>query len=76
MSAIEWKGPALSDQAHIRQRLLDDHAGRAGGDDEDEVEIAVADLADRPIGRIAFKSSRHAGILRTRSRRLASVSGA
>ena len=50
MGAIKWQRPALADQAHIRQCLLDDHAARAGGDDEDEVEIAVADLSDLPIG--------------------------
>jgi hypothetical protein len=34
--------------------LLDDHATRAGGYYEDEVEIAVADLPDLPIEWLTF----------------------
>ena len=43
--------PALADQAHIGQRLLDGDSAVAAAYDEDEIEIAVADLADGPAGR-------------------------
>ena len=53
---LEIERPALADQAHIGQRLLD--AQVAGGplDDEHEVQVAVADLASpasRPARRRA-----------------------
>src|SRR3979409_973713 len=72
MRAIEWERPALAAQAYIRQRLLADHAGRAGGYDEDEVEIAVPDLADLPIRRITIqevKACRNSGDKGAQTRR-------
>jgi hypothetical protein len=43
--------PALADEAHIGQRLLDGNSAVAAAHDEDEIEIAVADFADGPVGR-------------------------
>jgi hypothetical protein len=46
--ALERQRPAVTDKAHIGQRLLDDHRSRAALDDEDEVEVAVAHLGHVP----------------------------
>ena len=50
MRARQRQRPAFADEAHIGQRLLDGDAARSPLDDEHEVEVAVADLADRPGG--------------------------
>ncbi len=47
----ERQRPALADQAHIGQRLLDGDCAVLASYDEDEVEIAVAYFADRPVRR-------------------------
>ena len=46
--ARQRQRPALADQTHIGQRLLDGDSALAPLDDEHEIEVAVADLADRP----------------------------
>ena len=56
--ARQRQRPALADEAHVRQRLLDGDAARVPLDDEHEVEVAVADLADRPGSRRAAKPGR------------------
>ena len=55
MRARQRQRPAFADEPHIGQRLLDGDAARGPLDDEHEVEVAVADLADRPGGRRAAK---------------------
>jgi hypothetical protein len=40
--------PALADQAHVRQRLFDCDSALPSPYDEHEIEIAVANFADRP----------------------------
>ena len=49
MRARERQRPALADQTHIGQRLLDGNSALRPLYDEHEVEVAVANLADRPI---------------------------
>ncbi len=46
--ARQRQRPALADQSHIRQRLLDGNTARRSLDDEHEIEVAVADFTDRP----------------------------
>ncbi len=46
--ALERQRPAVADEPHIGQRLLDHDRARRTLDDEDEVEVAVADLAHLP----------------------------
>ena len=58
MRARQRQRPAFADEAHIRQRLLDGDAARGPLDDEHEIEVAVADLADRPGSRCAAKPGR------------------
>src|SRR3954470_22672733 len=53
MSPGQRQRPALADQADIGQRLLHGDAAAAALDDENEIEIAVADFGDRPGGRLA-----------------------
>ena len=63
-AALERQRPGFSDETHIGQRLLDDDARGRPFDDEDEIEIAVADLADAPVGRLAaepFANGRNVG---------------
>ena len=48
MGARQRQRPALADQTHIGQRLLDGDSAFCPLDDEHEIEVAVADLADRP----------------------------
>src|SRR3712207_6943031 len=58
--ALEGQRPALADEAHIGQRLLHHEAAGRALHDEDEVEVAVADLAqDRKSTRL---NSSHANI--------------
>ena len=45
---LERQRPALADQPDIGQRLLGDDAADRAFDDEDQVQIAVSDLADGP----------------------------
>jgi hypothetical protein len=61
MRARQRQRPALADEAHVRQRLLDGDAARGPLDDEHEVEVAVADLADRPGSGCAAKTGRDRG---------------
>ena len=58
MRARQRQRPAFADEAHIRQRLLDGDAARGPLDDEHEIEVAVADLADRPGSGCAAKPGR------------------
>lgn len=53
MSPGQRQRPALADEADIGQRLLHGDAAAAALDDENEIEIAVADFGDRPGGRLA-----------------------
>ena len=48
MRARQRQRPALADEPHVGQRLLDGDPAVRAPDDEHEVEVAVADLADRP----------------------------
>ena len=61
MRARQRQRPALADQPHVRQRLLDGDTARIPLDDEHEIEVAVADLADRPGCRCAAKPGRDRG---------------
>src|SRR5258708_31324475 len=47
--ARQRQRPAFTDQTHIGQCLLDGNSASRPSNDEHEVEVAVADLADRPI---------------------------
>jgi len=47
-AALERQGPGFADEPHIGQGLLDHHGAGRPFDDEDEVEVAVADLPDAP----------------------------
>ena len=58
MRARQRQRPAFADEPHVRQRLLDGDAARVPLDDEHEIEVAVADLADRPGCRGAAKPGR------------------
>ena len=58
MRARQRQRPAFADEPYIGQRLLDGDAARGPLDDEHEVEVAVADLADRPGSRLAAKPGR------------------
>ena len=58
MGARQRQRPALADEAHVGQRLLHGDAALRALDDEDEVEIAVADLGDRPGGGLAAEPRR------------------
>lgn len=62
--ARQRQRPAFADQPHIRQRLLDGDAADPAAHDEDEIEIAVADLADRPVCRRPAELARGRGKLR------------
>ncbi len=55
--ALQRQRPAVADQADIGQGLLDDGSSRGAFDDEDQVEIAVADLADLPASRCPCRSA-------------------
>ena len=46
---LERQRPAIADEAHIGQGLLDDGRTAIAFDDEDEVEIAIADFAHFPM---------------------------
>ena len=62
--ALERQRPGFADETHIGQRLLDDDAVFVALDDEHQIEIAVADLADPPAGRLAaepFADGRNLG---------------
>ena len=59
MSPRQRQRPALADEPHVRQRLLDGYAARSPLDDEHEVEVAVADLTDRPGSGSAAKPGRN-----------------
>ncbi|MNU03840.1 hypothetical protein D3C72_2480160 [compost metagenome] len=50
---LQGQRPALADEPDIGKRLLDDRSPLVAGDDEDEIEIAVADLLDLPAAMIA-----------------------
>lgn len=50
---LERQRPGFANEAHIGQRLLDHEPAGRPLDDEDEVEVAVADLAHAPLGRLA-----------------------
>src|SRR6185503_2990227 len=54
--APQRERPALADQAHVGERLFHHHAALGAFDDEDEVEVAVADLAHPPVGRLAAEA--------------------
>ena len=51
--ALQRQGPAIAHEADIGQRLLDDHGALGAFDDEDQIEIAVADFAHFPGLRIS-----------------------
>src|SRR5437773_1103765 len=53
------QGPGIADQAHIGQSLLDDDAPPRPLDDEDEIEIAVADFLYAPLGEGAAQLFTH-----------------
>ena len=53
IGARQRKRPRFADEAHIGERLLDDDACLVALDDEDQVEIAVADFLDGPAPRLA-----------------------
>ena len=62
-ATLERQRPGFADQPHVGQRLLDHDAVTRPLDDEDEIEIAVADLADAASWTGAPPSfSRAAGI--------------
>ena len=61
MGAREWQRPALADETHIGQRLLGGDPAHLPFDDEHEIEVAVADLADRPGGRRSAEPGRDRG---------------
>jgi hypothetical protein len=61
MRARQRQRPALADEAHVRQRLLDGDAAHVPLYDEHEIEVAVADLADRPGCWRAAKPGRDRG---------------
>ena len=56
--ALERQRPALADQPHIGQRLLDDRSALVALDDEDQIEIAVADFTDVPASGSAADARR------------------
>lgn len=58
MRARQRQRPALADKPHVRQRLLDGNAARRSLDNKHEVEVAVADLADRPRSRRTAETGR------------------
>ena len=53
MGAIERQRPALAHHAHVGQRLLDHHATGTAGDDEYQIEVAIAHFTDLPLCRVA-----------------------
>ncbi len=57
--ATHRQRPALTDQPHIGQRLLQHHAALGPFDHEDQVEIAVAHFADLPVRRLAAEVGRN-----------------
>jgi len=57
-SALERHRPAFADKSHIGQRLLDADAARRSPDQEDEVQVSIADFADLPIDRAAAQPRR------------------
>ncbi len=57
--APERQRPALADQAEIGQRLLDDDRAAGPLDDEDEVQVAVADLAHVPARDVGADALAH-----------------
>ena len=61
MRARQRQRPAFADEPHIWQRLFDGDAARGPFDDEHEIEVAVADLADRPGCGRAAKPGRNRG---------------
>ena len=50
---LERQRPAVTDQAHVRKRLLDNHAAGIAFHNKDQVEVAVADFPHRPGIHIA-----------------------
>jgi hypothetical protein len=50
--ALQRHRPAFADKPHIGQGLLDADAACRPPDQEDEVQVSVADLADLPITRL------------------------
>ena len=59
--ALQRQGPAIAHEADIGQRLLDDHGALGAFDDEDQIEIAVADFAHFPGLRISADPVLHGG---------------
>jgi hypothetical protein len=59
--ALERQWPGFADEAHIGQRLLDHEPAGRPLDDEDEIEVAVADLAHALLPRRAAELRVHVG---------------
>ena len=51
VSSIKWQRPAFADQAYIGQRLLDHQAPGRTLDNENQIEIAIANFANFPTIR-------------------------
>ena len=62
MRPVDWKRPAFPHQPHVGQRLLQAHATGWSFDDEDKIEITVANFSHGPILR---SSTEHVAYLRT-----------
>lgn len=52
IGALQRQRPAFADKAHIGQRLLDDGSAPVAGDDEDQIEVAVADFLNAPARKV------------------------
>ncbi len=50
---FQRQGPAIAHEADIGQRLLDDNGALGAFDDEDQIEISVADFPHFPLGCIS-----------------------
>ena len=52
---LKRQRPGFADETHIGQSLLDDEPADRPLDNEDEIEIAIADLPHTPISWLAAK---------------------
>ena len=73
--ALERQRPRFADEPHIGQRLLDDDAVSLALDNEHQVEIAVADLADPPAGRLAAEPIADRGNIGKRAGKARAIHG-
>ena len=73
--ALQRQRPAVADEPHIGQRLLDDGGALVALDDEDQVQIAVADLAHLPArGRVRRSATQRFDAARARTGKVSTVS--